>query len=590
MSANQSNLSNPQYGYDMVVSTTQAAVNATMEEWLSKYTGTPFIQAYVFDPNHPSGQSGAVLTDYNQLVADIGFDPFTIPNNTPITDDRIQKLMNKKFMFAFQVQIGIPDFPLEQIPPVIQFNKEGSYVTYNMVCQTFKIIVIDPGLYNQATWINLSQDTASAPWVFSFTIDLDLQSDNINNHFSKLPPDLQQQIKNLGENMFSIQQLFLDLNAAGLSNSVTINGLSPTSQAYVMLTEVFLNTYLADLSKNGGVMLGFGVVSQQPFPQNVSLIPTNLNFEISSFKDQSGKATTDYNAYTLNYLIMSKGHSMPAPTQFMWNWVELNELSQEAGVMAVNRNTFVDFLNNLLSPSLSDISKIPTTHFHVNFIEADFSWSYQNDNGPFAFNTVQNGGSHVLTYSYSKSASDSDTFVPNWGNFGVDYTVQSDVYLQGTTIKVVTVLNMHCHVNVDGGVTDGNWAKYQSEVNYNIGVDTHGQISVSQSGPTITDQSEKPDPDWWSKLITLGQITSVASTIQSSLQGWLNGFLNSDASDIANMLNGSSSWVFPGSQTFSFTNAAFSDNQDLVADILYVAPESLAARTSKKAKSKKAVA
>lgn len=573
MSANQSNLSDPKYGYDMVVATTQASVNATMEEWLSKYNSTPFIQAYVFDPNHPSGQSGAVLTDFTKLVQTLGFDPFTIPNNTPSDDPRIKALMDQKFMFAFEIEIGIPNFPVSQIPPVIQFNQEGSYVTYNMVCKTFKVISLEPGLYNQTTWVNLSQDDASSPWVFGFTIDLDLRGDNINNHFHNLPPDLQQQIKNLGEDMFSVQQLFLDLNAAGLSNSVTITGLAPTSQAYFVLTQVFLNTYLAELSKNGGIMLGFGVVSSQPFPQNVSIIPTNLNFEISSYKDQTGKATTDYNEYTLNYLIMSEGRTMPAPTQFMWNWVEINDVSKYAGVMAVNRNTFVSFLNKLISGSLPDICKIPTVTFSVNLIKAEFSWSYKNDPGPFSFNSVQNGGSHVLTFSYSKSASASDTFVPNWGNFGVDYSVVSDVYIQGNTIKVVTTLNMHCHVNVDGGVTDGNWAKYQSTVQYTLGVDTHGRITVAQTGPDIVDQSEKPDPGWWSKLVSLGTIDGVVSTIQSSVQPWLKGFLTSDANDIAAMLNSSSGWVFPGSQTFTFTNAAFSDNQDLVSDILYISPE-----------------
>lgn len=572
MSANQSDLSNAHYGYDMVLATTQASVNATMEEWLDKQKDEPFIQAYVYNPDHPAGQSGATLVDFTTLVSELGFDPFTVPNDTPTTDPRVVALQEQKFMYAFKTQIGIPDFPLEDIPPVISFDQEGSYVTYNMVCKTFQIIEMEPALYGSVEWLNLNQADQDKPWVFSFTVDLDLRNDNINNHFHDLPITTQNEIKNLGEDMFSVQQLFLDLNQAGLTNTVAIVGLPTNSQAYIALTTVFLNTYLAELSKDGGIMLGLGVVSSQPFPQNVSLIPTNLNFEVSSYKDSSGKATTDYPAYTLNYLVMAKGHPMPAPAQFTWNWVEKDKVSQYAGVMAINRDTFTTFLHDLLSPSLYTICKQPTAQFDINLIKATVHFGYTAETGPLAYNTVANGGAHVLTFSYSKSASDSDTFIPNWGNFGVDYTVTSDVYLEGTTIRVETNLNMHCHLNVDGGVTDGNWASYASVTTFTIGVDTHGMISVSQSAPVTTDNSQKPDPGWWSELISLGTIDSVVDSIASSLKGWLSGFITSDAGSIETMLNGSNTWVFPGSSTFTFTNAAFSDNQDLVSNVIYIAP------------------
>lgn len=572
MSANQSNLSNPHYGYDLVLATTQASVNATMEEWLSKLKGEPFVQAYVYNPDHGPNETGAVPTDFDKMVKTIGFDPFTVPAGTPTTDPRIKKLLDYKFMFAFKTNLGIPDLPLDKIPPVIQFNKEGSYVTYNMVCKVFDIIVIEPEVYGDTKWLNLSQENGRTPWIFSFTIDLDLQNDNINNHFSKLPPETQRAIKNLGEDAFSVQQLFLDLNAAGLSNQVTIEGLKPNTQAYNVLTNNFINTYVANLAKNGGILLGYSVVSHKPFPQNVSLIPTDLNIEISSYKGSNNKPTTDYDAYTLNYLVMSGGRTMPSPAQFTWNWIDKDEVSRYAGVMAINRTDFVEFLNKLLSPSLSQISHKSTVDFSVNLIEAKVKWGHSPDNGPHAFSSVKNGGSHVLTYNYSSRASDDDTFVPNWGNFSVKYTAQSDVYLEGTTIKIVTTLNAHCHLNVDGGVTEGNFARKTSTTSYTLGVNNQGKLTTSVSGPDIKDHSEKPDPNWWSELISLGTIDGVVDKIKTSLQGWIQNFLISDANEIANMLNGSSTWVFPGGKTFSFTNVIFSDNQDLVADVLYIAP------------------
>ncbi|MBU1052574.1 MAG: hypothetical protein KKC46_01955 [Proteobacteria bacterium] len=567
MSASQSDLSNSQYGYDMVLAVTEASVNAAMEQWLSGYSGTPFTQAYVYDQENQI----PVLTDYDELVNTVGFDPFTIPDGTATTDRRITALTDLYFLFAFQIETGIPDFPVADIPPVINMDQQGSNVTYNMVCKQFKIIAVEPAVYGPSIWLNKSQDDSTTPWCFSFTVDLNLQSDDINNHFSKLPEETQEEIKNLGIDLFSVQQLFLDLNTAGLSNIPTISGIDPTSQTYVYMTTVFINTYIAGLSEDGGIMLGLSVISSQPFPDNASLIPTDLNFEISSYKSSDGNGTSDYDAYTLNYLVMSNGDSMPAPVQFTWNWIDIGDITQYAGVMAINRTTFVNFLIKLLSSSLSSISKKPHVHFHVNLTEAYFEWGYESDDSDFSFDIVPDGGTHILTYQYYKSDESKDTF-GNWGEFKVEYTAQSDVYIEGTSITIETDIHAHCYLNVDGGTASGNWASFTSQTVYTIGVDSNGTITVSESDPVITDNSEKPDPDKWLKLITLDQINDVVDKIKDTYKEWIGDFLRNDAQKICDMLNGSNTWVFPGGSTFTFSNAAFSENQDLVANVLYIDP------------------
>lgn len=577
MSAKQSDLSNPKYGYDMVVATTQTSVNATMMEWLSKYKGQPFIQAYIYDPSANNGQGGPSPTNYEELKTRLGFDPFIVPANTPMADPRMVKLQEQKFMFAFYTELGLPDFPLEKIPSVIVFNKEGSYVTYNMVTKAFKIIVMQPGLYGPATWVNLSQEDAEEPWVFSFTIDLDLRTDNINNHFHNLPLETQNEIKNLGKDMFSVQQLFLDLNAAGLSDKVNISGLDKSSTAYVFLIQVFMNTYMAQISKDGGIMLGYSVVSKEPFPQEVSLIPTDMNFMISSYKEQDGKPSPEHSAYTLNYLIMSQNRPMHAPVQFTWNWVDQDKVSQHAGIMAVNKTAFVDFLRNLLSPGLKTIARKPTTYFHINCIECNIKWGYQNEDTPQWYNVVNAGGAHVLTYTYNNRAfSDDSTYCGvygTWGNFEAKYNVQSDVYLEGTTVRIVTTATMWMHLNVLGGVTEGNFAKKTSTTSYNIGTDAYGRIKVERSGPVITDQSENVDPSWWTKFLTLGAINDMVDKVRNSVKGWLESFLTADAARIEYMLNSSSGWTFPGSKTYTFMEAQFSDSQDLVTNVMYISPK-----------------
>ena len=577
MSANQSNLSGSRYGYDMVVATTQAAIDATMKEWLSKHSGGPFTQAYLFDPTMTFTNSGPALTDFERLKEEMGFDPFSIPDQTAVTDQRIAKLLEKKFMFAFQIEIGLPDFPLDKIPPVIELNKEGSNVTYNMVCKTFKIIAIEAPLYGTPAWRVYDQDKYPEPWVFQFSIDLDLRKDNITNHFHDLPEETQQMITAMGENMFSVQQLFLDLNAAGLKNTVEIKGLDKTGPLYAFLTGVFINKYIDNLSKNGGIMLGYSVVSQDPFPQNVSIIPTSMNFEVSSYKDPSGKATADFEAYTLNYLIMAKNRPMPVPVQFAWNWVEKEQLSQYAGVMSVNRDTFVLYLHGLLSPSLNSIAKRPTVYFHCNCVQADFTYGCVQEADPQFFNVVKDGGTHILSYSFSKYDQSSDStfcgIYETWGNISATYSVQTDVYLDGTIIRVETVLTMNMHLNSMGGVVEGNFAKKKAVTKYTIGVDAYGKITVDRPDPEITDLSDNVSPDWWLQFISLGQINDVVDSMRNNAKGWLDNFLKNDSSAIQQMLNGSQSWVFPGGKTYAFKNALFSDNQDLTANVLYIAPK-----------------
>ena len=75
-------------------------------------------------------------------------------------------------MYAFQTKIGIPDFPNYTIPPIVQFNHDGSNVTYNMLFGTFQIISINFAPYGGQTWTNLSQEQNGSPWSFTFNVDL----------------------------------------------------------------------------------------------------------------------------------------------------------------------------------------------------------------------------------------------------------------------------------------------------------------------------------------------------------------------------------------------------------------------------------
>ena len=564
MSYTLSNLSDAHYGYDMVTGVTQTSVNATMMKWLSGYQGSLFTQAYVYDEKTKL----PVLTDYDTLMANLGFDPFTV--NT-LTDSQNTALLGQKFMFAFQIEIGLPNFPLDKIPLMIVLNQEGSTVTYNMVCKTFKIIDLQANNYGPSTWINLDQSTGDAPWQIQFNVVLNLVKDSFTNKFHLLPINVQNEIKNLGEDMFSVQQLYFDLNTAALSSSFKVVGLDSSSQASVYLTTVFLKQYVTEIAKDGGIMLGFGVVSDRPFPKNVSLVPTDLNFVVSAYKEVNGKNTTDFSAYTLNYLIMANKKTMPPAVPFAWNWVDKDNLSAFAGSVAINRNTFANFLNTLLSPSLSTITYDPKVTFSTDLTKFHLSTDFTKVTGPFNYNTVPTGGSNVLTYTYSKTSKDSVKGV-NSGYYYLKYTTKSNVYLEGTQIKNVTKVTAYAHISIDKGDAKGNWAVYSLTTYYNIGVNAQGAISVTLAKDPIDNQSVTPDPSTWAEIITFGTINNVVDSLQSYLQDRLRNIVTEEPTTIANMLNGSNTWVFPGSKTFTFQNAEFSKYQDMVAHVLYADP------------------
>lgn len=589
MSAIQSDLSASKYGYDMVVGTTQASINATMKQFLLKFDGQEFVKIYVYKKDVPEGQSHYVETDYDAYKTILGFDPFDVPSDTPMDDERIKKLATNFFAFGFKTKMGLPTtFPISSLPNIIELNKGNSLVSYSLYCKEFQVVNLTPGGYGGGSWENLSQEGEAAPWVFGFIVDLDLYEND--SAFSHLPEDVQNQVKNLCPgSMFSVQQLYLDLNTAGLESTPEIKNLDPTSNAYIYLTKIFFNKYFENMQDNsksstnpdGNYLLGYSIK-----PSNTgntsSIVPTDLNFMVSPYLDDKGNATKDYEMYTLNWLVMTENHKMPAPVQFEWNWVEKANESEYHGAMAIKKGTFTNFLNKLLSPSLKSACCISSCNVHANFISIKYGWSLTPETSDQEYQVVNDGTSRVLTFSYTKKSSDSATFVPNWGNIKLNYSLQTDVYLEGTKIKTVSTAICYVHMNADGGLAEGNAAKYTSTVEYELGVNSYGGLTVIQGAEKRVDQSDDIKPDVWGTIVTVGTYTNVTDAIKSFATKWLESFLTGHDNQILTMLNGSGMWVFPGSQTFVFKNAQFSNSQDLVSDVTYVEPSTkmIAKRTA----------
>ncbi len=367
MSTYESHLNESRYGYDMVVAVTQRAVDATIKQFLQNFEGKEFIACYQLNPDFD--KDPYLPMDLDKVVAIAEMDPFSIPDTKdqdPAQRAAADRLYDAFFAFAFKAKMGIPEgFPISKIPSTIIFNKAGAEVTYNLYFRNMTILNIEERRGYQ--WQNLSQsydDDSSVPWVFQFRVSLDFSTNN--SVFANLPKSVQDKVKNLNpDSSFSVQQLYLDLNTAQLTSDPVIIGLKPGSPVEFTLNKVFIRNYYDELKKgsvsptnpNGNFLLGYGILPTKPSTSNPSIIPTDLAISVSPFYDDNTTlhVSDQFENYTLNYLVMTKGATMPPPYPFAWNW-DASQVRDYHGVMSIRKEVFTQFLSNLLSPLAEKIS------------------------------------------------------------------------------------------------------------------------------------------------------------------------------------------------------------------------------------------
>jgi hypothetical protein len=580
------NLEASKYGYDLVCATTQASINATMKQFLAGFQATEFTACYTFDPKTEK----KVLTPLSDIVKAIGGDPFSIPNNAPSSDPMLQKLYtNCKFEFGFRAKMGLPlGIAPTKMPDIIVLNKGNSLVSYQLYCAEFEVILLANN-FGDIQFTNLSQPKGS-PWLFLFEVNLDMRTGD-KNAFNSLPQGVQNKIKNLNpDSMFSVKQLYLDLNSAGLQGMPTIQGLDPTSDAYVYLTRTFINQYWANLGTSG-VLLGYAVLPNaiNPNPQAPSIIPTDLNIEVSPYLDAQGKQTANYPLYTLNYLVMSGGARMPAPVQFQWNWVEQTELTDFQGTMAVRRNIFADFLHKLVAPASRNLSidtNISMTHSGEDFTTRVSAPSSPN---PAQWTLVPAGGkagpdgfAPLLTIGYNHHSYDSseDALHLSSINGTFNYAMSGSIEVGGKggniirlKLHTVAYLEFNAHiVGIQAANLEANIVDYQSTALYTINIDGSGKLVATMSPPQNIDNKQDINESKWDDLIGLGGVASMIERVRTQLSDAVRNSTQGYENIITRMLNGSAGWVFPGGKTFFFKEASFSDYQDLVTHVTYVDP------------------
>ena len=175
MSASQSNLSDPKFGYDLVVAVTQKSINATMKQFLAGITSPEVVCCYAYDTNND-----LVPIDYATLKSNAkGSNPFTVPADAnPATNQDLINLTNANFAGGVKAQIGLPDVPPANIPAIATLGAGTSApVLFNLLCSEFQITGFDYGPRNKVSWINQSQPDGQM-WYFSSNLSLNSTTAN----------------------------------------------------------------------------------------------------------------------------------------------------------------------------------------------------------------------------------------------------------------------------------------------------------------------------------------------------------------------------------------------------------------------------
>jgi hypothetical protein len=535
MGLSQINLKN----YDVVVAVTQSAINETLALYLNQ------LQKKV-------GLYYNVDANGNFVVA---------PD--PSTAEYI-------FTGTLDYQLDANGNPVDMVQ--LYTDKGCQTVRYNITFSSASFRSTIPPQFN------ISQQNGGNPWIIQFLVDLGTKEVQP----SSVPPAtrtaIQNAVKGLGPDMFSIQQLYVDLNTAVLDTFQNIDGL--TTFAGTILAGI-MRSYLASLQASGGIIFGYSLTSTSANVNPPTFMPTALDFCVTPYTDSTGNHSNPP-LDTLNYLVMTNNHALPPnpPVAFGFNWVDDPSIQ---GAMAIRHDIYVPFFINQLNPILKPLCP-------VCYVKADAN--KDNDNQTMQLNpgvdhtfgivsTSMNGVIAQFAYS-SPPASDTDPVFGGSQSVSLNYSMGCTVTANGSTVTLSgqSVISADSSSDSMGSVDDESMppTTYSWSVNLVLQMDlaNEGQLDYAiqnpnfSSAPTVAPDNESAWDKFWSNVGGVFQSFAqnpgnIRGTVQSQVIGAI-------APALVASINSAKHFVFPGGSTFVFKNAQFSDSDDLAANITYLAP------------------
>lgn len=596
MAPSQSNLSDPKYLYDFVVSTTQESINAGLVQYLHNTKGKqPLTYLCFLADNTGAPTIQKSLDEILQMSG--GLNPFDIPDGTDYRDPRINKLTEVRFVCGIQMQSGIPPGcvvnvpkkgPQVQLPePIVTLGNTSDNVLFNMYCSSITVIKNNPpGGWNSAgSWQWFSQPSGK-PWyiktrtnLLSSALDKSLDTPYFQSHPEERDA-LRQKLNNISGSAFSLQQLVVNLDSAVAQTAPSFVGVTDRTAEF-LLTQSFINIWSSTAKAKGLPLIGVTAVAQQPDGSPLRL--TGLERWVSPVVDPlSGLQITDpsplqSSATTLNYLCATDSHPLPGAASFNWNWIEPQDVAQSSGVIAIKRSTIGAFLAKEILPKARESCIKPWTGVKALDIVGGvrYSWSFASGQEPTV--NIKDSGPLVATIDYSHTSNAWDKMAATYGELNMtstyscsiffgkhDTTVSPPVDLGGNIFTIVQSLKISVYLQWSATGRSANVLDKTLSDEYVISVDNSGGLISSASKSSSTDKSSDGDVGW-----LVNAFTNVGDML-ADIRHRSGSFLNAQISTIP--FNQIRNFVFPGAKVFSYKTAAFSKHHDLVSLITYINP------------------
>lgn len=566
MSASDSFLMQDGYHYHIVVATSQATVSSTLYEWLKKLERQSFSQAFLWKEQ----DAAATLVTPASLKEETGADIFTLPHNSPVSHPAIQQLKEKGFCCAFTADPGFKGAPVRRPikPGPVELRQEGTQVRFNLICSTFTIVALVKPTPDTWQWINITQDINN-PWTAVFDVLLSMHKAKVPQLLQQLPPHATA-LSGGKPDMFSIKKLIMNFTTATLQASPAIAAIQQYDKTKNLLAS-FITALVHDLGKRTEAMIGYSLLADKPLDTgNGSLVPTDASFIISPHRNEKGQPSDKYDLYTLNYLLMTMGMAMPKPRSFEWNWIETNKIT--GGIIAINRGVFALYLKDQLKDSLKEVIKRPRITITDKAGTIDITHEFVNEpNQPefslpadfYPFETtrcecsVSGSASHPITIHYA----------PVQVKAHLEYNPIIQVKFSDTALKFTYILRTFYNLTVGEDINTLHLFCVKAITrSYTLGVNTQGQLALTLKETT----EESGDfPVLPAKVVNL--FAGVSVKLRSALMTSMANMLAEENKKMLSIVNNGINWVFPGTDTFTFSNCYFSGKEDLITEINYAA-------------------
>jgi hypothetical protein len=570
MVGQNSNLS--AYGYDMVVATTQGSINGAIKNYFTEtdFAPTPVTVIYVDFRGVRSAYTLAEFFTFSSQTLGRSIDPFLVPawDGTGSAPQDVADLQNLGLLGGFTATIGAPaGYYLPSMMPNPVILKTGTQsVIFTLLCSSFQVIG-----FNYPAYVNQSQPTDADPWLFAANINLATITDSSN-----LPPNVQAQVNALtAQNIdFSVQKLIFDLDNALLADTPAISGIPAYSSVVELLNQYFLGAYFTQMKAAGQPILNYTITQSNADAGTLPI--TAVEAYADAMVDANGNplptpTLPQQNGATLNYLCSTNGDALPAGRQFNWNWLELTDVSNYQGAVAISREALAAWLGRVFTAPFS-----PTAEYlSMTQVTPTFYGGPSDTMGGICPNykfelvyktdlTFPAEGPTIIQYSYqSPSATQQSN---DGGEVQVSAKFDLEVNFVNTTATngnpaAAIVVSRHSVTTMTaslGGQSDtSNVIDVLVTQTYLLGITDTGSLVYTMTSKT-TDLSQ-PNTVWISNPTAVCTFVGFWAEFAQNPQFILNN-LTSEALQI---------FVFPGGNSFAFKSVAFSDAQDLVSPITY---------------------